>query len=168
MVQQMHGQLLDTTQEYNGETITVCVRYELKNGTHVYREYNIDAQSQTAEVTKPFFNDMRSVFAVGDLEQVKDAVMQVQIYTEELNEIVSISGKTQMQGLLAAIEADCKEGNMTQHQHYHRYQEQVGSLDITWGVDRDQYDGADARSEHIQVYEDCTHTLAYLETLEIQ
>ena len=140
----------------------------MKNGTHVYREYHIDTQSQAAEAMKPFFNDARAVFATNDWQRVKDTVEHVQIYTEERDEIVSISGKTQMQGLLAAIEADCKEGNMAQHQHYHRYQEQVGSLDITWGVDREKHDGADARSEHIQVYTDCANTLAYLETLEIQ
>ena len=167
-VQKMHSQLIDAAQEYTGEIITVYVRYTLKNGTHVYREYNVAAESQAAEAMKPFFSDVRSVFDTDDWQYVKNAVMQVQFYTYDKNEFVEFNGKTKMQGLLEAIEADCLAGNMAQHQHYHRDQEELYSLDITWRVDREENSGADARTEHIQIYADCENTLAFLESLNVE
>ena len=166
MVQQLHGQLIEANREDSGETIVIRVRYQLKNGTHVYREYEIAAESPVAEAVKPFFNDVRSVFDTDDWEYVKNAVEYVQFYAYDKDYSVYIDDKTQMQGLLAAIEADCLEGNMAQHQYYHRYQEEVGSMDITWRIERDKNTGADARTEYIQIYEDCVNTVAFLETLD--
>ena len=166
-VQQLHSQLTKAPREVSGEIITVYVRYALKNGTHIYREYDIDADGQMAAMLKPFFNDVRSVFDTDDWEYVKNAVMQVQFYTYDKNEFVEFNGKAQMQGLLEAIEADCLAGNMAQHQYYHRDQEELYSLDITWSIERDKNTGADARTEHIQIYADCTNTIAFLETLEM-
>ena len=167
MVQNLHSQMIDANSEDSGEIIRVYVRYVLNNGIRIYREYDLAAGSPAAEAVKPFFNDVRAVFDTADWEQVKNALMQVQLYTYYDNDIITIQGEEQMQGLLAAMEADCREGNMTQHHHYHRDQNQIYSIDVTWGIERDENTGADARNEHINIYEDCAHTISYLESLGV-
>lgn len=165
LVQELHRQMLETPESADDEIINIELRYELKNGAYVYRSYDVPAQSEAAENLRPFLSDTRSVFAVNDWQQVKDDLMGVHVYPAADKESFEISDANLQQALLNAIEADCKAGNFAQHDYFHRYQEYVAGIDITWKTDSTGR-SPNARNEHVIVYADCVNTVAFLESLE--
>lgn len=166
LVQELHRQMLETPESADDEIINIELRYQLKNGAYVYRSYDVPAQSEAAENLRPFLSDPRSVFAVNDWQQVKDDLMGVYVYPAADKESFEISDANLQQALLNAIEADCKAGNFAQHDYFHRYQEYVAGIDITWKIPSTGSRSPDARNEHVIVYEDCVNTVAFLKTLE--
>ena len=165
-VQDLHRQMLTVKGATDQTTFRVNVRYELQNGFHVYRQYDIPAKSETAEKLRPFFSDMRSVFSTGDLSRVKTTLDSVYIWLNGEGESVEIYNLLTQQELIAAIEADCKAGAMAQDNCYHMNQESVGYIDLSWTTVWDDGKAQGTRHEDIVVYADCVNTRAFLETLE--
>ena len=165
-VQDLHRQMLMVKGATDQTTFRVNVRYELQNGFHVYRQYDIPAKSETAEKLRPFFSDMRSVFSTGDLSRVKTTLDSVYIWLNGEGESVEIYNLLTQQELIAAIEADCKAGAMAQDNCYHMNQESVGYIDLSWTTVWDDGKAQGTRHEDIVVYGDCVNTRAFLETLE--
>lgn len=168
-VQQLHKQMYASQTEHTGETIAVYVRYEMKNGSHIRRNYNMPAESQIAQELKPFFSDVRAALSTDDWDRVRDTVEYVQIYFYYANDILDINDRAQMQGLLDAIQADAQAGTLAQHDFYHRYQEQVASIDVTWNMVyayRDNGEISGTVTDHVRIFEDCVNTVAYLNSLK--
>ena len=190
-VQELHQAMLDTSQGSGGtqgknyfvhqlmfkldnldvsgqEYITTYVQYRLKNGMEVYRTYRIPVQSQTMEELRFFFSDPRSVFSVTDYPQMKENLRDITVYWGYKDEETILYTDTQMQALLAAVEADCKAGNMAQHAYFHGEDDYVGDIDINWDAvykmgEMGEISGI--RSDYVTIYKDCVNTIAYLETL---
>ena len=170
-VRQLHSQMQQCSVDHDSETITVYVRYQMKNGMYMNRAYNISAESQVAESMKFFFSDVRSAFAVGDWSLVRDHVTSAQIYSytyEDYKELY-LEDREQMQQLLDAILADSQAGNLAQHDHFHPDQEQVAGIEIAWDMEfirKENGSISNHRSRHISIYEDCVNTVAFLEKLQ--
>lgn len=166
LVQDLHRQMLETPENADDEILNIELRYQLKNGFYMYRSYDVPAASETAENLRPFLSDTRSVFATNDWQQVKDSLYMVHVYPTGDGPSIELYDEEQMQALLAAIEADCKAGNFAQHDYFHKDQEYVAGIDITWEITPMGSRSPDSRNEHVIVYADCVNTVAFLETLD--
>lgn len=166
-VQELHRQMIEAQNDPGGEIINMELHYELKNGRHVYRSYDVPAESSTADALRKFLSDPRAAFAASDWQQVKDSVDAVTVYpTGDGMNTLTIYDPEQVQALLTAIEADCKEGNFAQHDYFHRDQEYVAGMDIAWKTLKSTDTGVITRGEYVVVYEDCTNVCVFLETLQ--
>lgn len=164
-VQRLHRQMIDAQKTLDGEIINMELRYELENGRHVYRSYDVPAESPVAESLRQFLSDPRAVFAVNDWEQVRKAADSAHIYLDDDNHDIDITDPQRLQELLAAIEADCEAGLFAQHDYFHRDQEYVGSIHIPWQTVKTTNRGTVSHNANLVVYEDCVNTIAFLETL---
>lgn len=168
-VQMLHKQMLETPMDPDTEILNMELRYRLKNGNYVYRSYDVPAESPVAEDLRVFLSDPRAVFGTEDWQQVKDNLLQIDIYFYGGDKLLEITDREQMEAFLDAALADCRAGTMAQHSYLHRYQEQVASVDVTWRVPNAEGVNVDpngARGEHLQIFEDCVNTAAFLETLK--
>ena len=168
-VQALHKQMLETPEDPNGEILNMELRYQLENGSYVYRSYDVPAESPVAEDLRMFLSDPRAVFATDDWQHVRDNLLQMNIYLNSGDKLLEITDRSQMEAFLDAVLADCRAGTMAQHSYFHRYQEQVASVDVTWKVANGEGVNVDpngARGEYLQVFEDCANTVLFLETLE--
>lgn len=165
-VQDLHRQMIEAQDDPGGEIINMELRYELKNGRHVYRSYDVPAESSAADALRKFLSDPRAAFAVNDWQLVKNRVDAVTVYpTGDGMNMLEIYDPEQVQALLTAIEADCKEGNFAQHDYFHMDQEYMAGMDITWKVVKSTNTGVVTRGEYVTVYKDSVNTCAFLETL---
>ena len=168
-VQTLHKQMLETPADPDGEILNMELRYELENGSYVYRSYDVPAESPVAEDLRLFMSDPRAVFGVEDLQQIRDNLLQMNIYLHGGDKMLEITDRDQMEALLDAILADCRTGAMAQNGNFHRYQEQIANVDVTWKVPNGEGVNVDpngARGEYLQIFEDCVNTVAFLESLE--
>ena len=170
-VQELHSQLIHAQERSDVETVTVYVRYRLQNDRIIYRTYQIAANSKTAENLNAFLSDPRSVFHVDDWQQVKDTVKYVCVYWAGEKLPTEIYDTETIAALLAAIEADCKAGNFTQHDYFHTAVDYVAGIDINWTREADPADRENggipvSRGNHVIVYADSLNTAAFLKTLE--
>lgn len=167
-VQALHAQMIEVQGTKDGEIINMELRYELKNGHHVYRSYDVPTESAVAEDLGLFLSDPRAVFAVNDWQQVKELADSASVYLQgNAYEDINIIDSQQMQQLLAAIEADCEAGNFAQHDYLHVGQDYVGSIHIPWQVVKTTGRGTISRNANLVVYADCTNTVAFLKTLRM-
>lgn len=168
-VQTLHKQMLETPADPDGEILNMELRYELENGSYVYRSYDVPAESPVAEDLRLFMSDPRAVFGVEDLQQVRDNLLQMNIYLHGGDKMLEITDRDRMEALLDAILADCRTGAMAQNGNFHRYQEQIANVDVTWKVPNGEGVNVDpngARGEFLQIFEGCVNTAAFLETLD--
>lgn len=168
-VQTLHKQMLETPADPDGEILNMELRYELENGSYVYRSYDVPAESPVAEDLRLFMSDPRAVFGVEDLQQIRDNLLQMNIYLHGGDKMLEITDRDQMEALLDAILADCRTGAMAQNGNFHRYQEQIANVDVTWKVPNAEGVNVDpngARGEFLQIFEGCVNTAAFLETLD--
>lgn len=168
-VQTLHKQMLETPADPDGEILNMELRYELENGSYVYRSYDVPAESPVAEDLRLFMSDPRAVFGVEDLQQIRDNLLQMNIYLHGGDKMLEITDRDRMEALLDAILADCRTGAMAQNGNFHRYQEQIANVDVTWKVPNGEGVNVDpngARGEFLQIFEGCVNTAAFLETLD--
>ena len=165
-VQKLHQMMLEDPKATDGESITVYVRYEQKNGTSVLREYIIPAQSETVEELNAYFSDLRHIFATDDWELLKENTQYIDVYLRGGAQDLDITDSQQRQALFAALEADCKAGTMAQHDYFHPGREYVGAVNIAWKALKTTQYGEITKGETVSVYEDCVNTRAFLESLE--
>ena len=165
LVQDLHRQMIDTP-EQDGETVGITVRYDLTNGVRVYREYNIPAESATADSLRVYLSNVHSLFMTNDYEQVKKTADHIVIYlTGDGNDTLEIRDDTTIQAVLDAIYADCQAGTMAQHENLHRGMDYVAGIEITWTYVYEDGLGRITRGEHIMAFEDSVNVEALLETL---
>lgn len=92
-----------------------------------------------------------------------DLVLQDK-YGNEESKIVyeegSLADSELVQGLMEAVAADCREGNMAQLGQFHEDQEVIGWLYIS--CQHDRYSYVDI---NIEVYDNCYHTVKYLKSI---
>ena len=168
-VQTLHKQMLETPADPDGEILNMELRYELENGSYVYRSYDVPAESPVAEDLRLFMSDPRAVFGVEDLQQIRDNLLQMNIYLHGGDKLLEITDRDRMEALLDAVLADCWTGAMAQNGNFHRYQEQIANVDVTWKVPNAEGVNVDpngARGEFLQIFEGCVNTAAFLETLD--
>ena len=159
-VQELHRQILETQEQTGGDVTPVELCYELENGRRVRRSYQVFTDSPASEDLKLFLSDVRSVFCTDDWVQVQNTVYFAHIWLKDLDEVIVINDRAGLQGLLSAIEAESKSGNLGQDYSYtSSAAEYVGSMDINWRARGE----SDPRVTNLVIYDNCTNILTFLE-----
>ena len=187
-VTQLHRALVKTRGTQQGGT-TLRLQYKLKNGTTVERQYQVDPQSQAGQTLKTYYSSMDLLFGGEDPAQVlarakfvefnsyNDLLPTITIstdakdlypqegYDKDTQVLVfeaegSLADDPRVKGLMEALEADCREGDMAPLWDYHKNADTFGYLVIRY--DQDRYS---TKAREITVFSDCYNTVNYLLSL---
>jgi hypothetical protein len=162
-VQQLHGMMINAPHNKPGETVGIDVIYRLKNGTEVYRSYEVPAEDMLAEELSVFLSDVRSIFHTSDWEELVQNVEQIQIYLDGKDIEYEITDPAQQQAVLEAIRLDAEAGHMAQPKNLHSNQFTIAAIHVNWW--QQMTGGQGTRWETVRVYSDCENTRAFLEKL---
>ena len=168
------GFLPDREPTYEDEIFSIHLEYKLKNGKSIHRVYNIHPESDAGQLLKPYFSSVECVtgFSEAQLKQMLPYIYSLHTDGRDAN-IHDLDG-LELEGLLDAIIADCKTGNMNQITAYHgvyvyadAFDPYITSLEFGW--DRDAMGEIPGITNYgsiyyryIRVFESCTNTLTWL------
>ena len=174
----------DVYSGYNGEAYSsfdLRLEYKLKNGRTVNRFYSIQPKAEAGEILKDFLTRTDCVIGMSEqqLQTVAPYIHSVYIQGREGKEhdIENLD----IEGMLAAIAADCKAGNMAQISGYHypvnydllgykNIDDVVAYLEL--GFDRELLEkpvkndtrySPTLRYANIRVYASCENTIRWME-----
>ena len=168
LVQELHRQMLDTPRQEGREAVGITVRYELKNGMTVYREYDVIPQTETAVQLNTYLSNVHSIFSTNDWEAVKANTDSIVIYSHgDGREPVAIENKETITALLDAIAADCEAGTLAQHDYLHPGEDYVVSMDVQWIWVAADGNNRITRGEYVVVYENCENLNQIFKTMDI-
>ena len=167
-MQDLHRKILEQRQEEGDGRIHVKLRYQLSDGSYVLRSYYVPADSPVAEELSVYFSDIRVVFGTEKVELIKNSIDTANVYLNGTGDYdgFDITDPQQIQKILEAIEADCREGSLAQHDYFHEDQESVAGIDLSFKEIKSTEWGSIYRGNYLTIYSDCVNTLAVLETLE--
>ena len=172
-LQQFHKLLINDRAEKTSPGVKVNIFYVRKDGTRLTRYYEIPAQSPLGQQAKTYFSDMRYIFQTNEPQLLHKHSESVSIdcYEQELLEKWGFSDSTngitnitlkdpqKIAGLLDAIAADCRDGNMAQDWAFFQEEIQVFSLDFSISEDWKTNVGG---KHYLQIFESSKNTIAYL------
>jgi len=168
-----------TEEIYN--TYDLRLEYKLKNGKTVNRFYSIQPKAEAGEIMKEFFTRTEMVVGMPEekLQTLSSYIHAVYTQGREGKE-TDLSG-LDIKGMLSAIAADCKAGNMAQISGYHypvnydllkleNVDYVVTYLELGWDralLEQDSHPDAryspTLRYTNLRVYASCTNTLRWME-----
>ena len=180
----IHSDLVQTRPQ-DGNELCVRLRYHLRGGGQVERQYFISAENENAKRLRIYFSDFRLVTQLENPEALMEKVYAVSFrsYTDNLPdmEICTPAEKEEwgnkerfesgdciyvnsldtavFRDLVAAIQADCASGAMAQQWEFHGGKEAEGMLEIRYMY------GPHVEYLDITVFDDCENTVNYLKTL---
>lgn len=172
-----HSQMIQyRPAENDGTQCQVNILYTLKDGRTVKRYYKVGRNTALGERAGKYFSDMRYLFEVQNTDSLYGAFESVtlDIFTGEKNTSKKLIQEAEISGLLDAIQADCEAGVMAQNWAYHEYNDKEiydikykNTCYIEFSVKDSVFDrsGWDTSRFHLQVWPDCTNTMAYIETM---
>ena len=159
---QIHADLVQERSERR-DRMVFRIRYTMKTGVTVERDYFLDANSENGQWVKTLYSDMEAVLGSSNTERLKQTIRFAEVYSHANAYFPEISGKgyhkilsAGWDGLIDAVAADCAAGNMAQIWDYHDDEDVVANLHIQIG----------SGHREIQVYESCTNTWNYLKSLD--
>ena len=183
-VQEAYNQVLDLPEVLSGQMsvdtaaervgyrqfVTIDITYELKNGWKVNREYYLWADSEAAELARPYFSRLDAVFYHHDgIETAEDLMDLVRapehLYVDARSLPAEYLTADNVEDLFEAIIADCEAGTLTQTDGFHE-------LPV---VDKDREFRKSHRIElnlveeslFFNVYADSEHCMQWLESTGI-
>lgn len=159
-VQALHRQLIDTPPQDNGYILIAELSYELENGKCVRRSYKVPAESAIAGELRGFFNDVRSVFATDNWEHLKATIDSVEFWLDGKEYYNGITDPQQIQALLAAVEADSREGNLLQN-YYTFDWHYLGNIEFYSKAEP----GEIVFQSGLEITDQCVHILDFLKTI---
>ena len=140
------------------------VEYTLKDGSTMRRSYDMNAHVPALDGIEKILSRWDILFDGRDLQNVEGQLYEVSFYMEEYDKdgYYTLSRDVYIPpedwgGLLEAIELDCREGAMCQNSVFHD-----GALHTLNFRYRDEETMGNYRHS-IHVFEDSTHTMAFLE-----
>lgn len=155
--------------------VSIHLEYKLKNGKSIHRVYSVIPETEAGQALKPYFSTPECVlgFPEEKLDEMAQYIFSLYSDGREAN-IHDLEG-LDMRGLLDAIVADCKAGNMAQLTGYHGYSAYdedydpyISSVEIGWDreamgevVDDSFYGIIEYR--YVRVHSSCVNTLQWLE-----
>ena len=150
------------------QSINIYVQYQLVNGQQVLRNYEIPVDSEHGEFTRQKLSTWQAVFHSSDWDALTSDMHQVdlEIIIDDQFTTVQMRDREQVLALLEAIRKDCNEGNMAQSWAFH--QEEDTSVWV-YIYETAIYDSDTHKlyTYGLNIYESCRHTLAYLDSLDL-
>ena len=169
---------------YNEEAYSsfdLRLEYKLKNGRTVNRFYSIQPKAEAGEILKDFFTRTDCVVGMPE-EELKSLAPYIRsVYSQGREGKETDVEGLDIEGMLAAIAADCKAGNMAQISGYHYpvnydllgYEDIDGVVAyLELGIDRtlleqnvqnDSRYSPYLRYTNIRVYASCENTIRWME-----
>lgn len=169
-LQRFHKQLLESGPA-GSDNYDVNIRYNLTDGSEVNRYYQIDFNGPLTEEANVWFGDPRYIFQVEDTDMLYELIGSFNVYKTNLDpesptpNYMSSKDQTQLKELLDAILADCAEGKMTQSWIFHRGETSVYRVGFTISDNLPEVYKYRLVLSGLQIYSDCTNTVAYLDAL---
>lgn len=149
----------DTTElfyDYDSELPVTyyCVSYALEDGTTLLREYYCYSDSEAGDILRSFFTRSTCVLGITE-EQAANAgkYFNYQINVGDQEQRLTAQ---QLSTLMAAIVADCGDGNMSQLSSLHRGEDYLGRIRL-----QKIFTGGYSTLS-VNVYECCVHTIQWL------
>ncbi len=141
---------------HNPQQVSLC--YYLADGTVRYRYYYVDLMQLPGEILIPYYSSMEKIFESFNWEPTVDALA-------DLFQLVRIddtflTDPSDIRGLLEAIEADCKAGNMAQRWNFRPNPDVGASYHLNFASQSNEPDVF--VGETITVFTDCYHTNKWL------
>ena len=178
----VHGACIDRSatekadRHEDAADVSIHLEYALKNGKSVHRVYYIVPETEAGQALKPYFSTPECVLGYPEarLDELSKAVFS--LYSDGKTSNIHDMEGLDIHGLLDAIVADCKAGNMAQITAYHGssvfdegFDPYISSVEIGW--DREKLDGiiGDKNSyglidyQYIRIFRSCVNTIRWLE-----
>ena len=159
-------------------THSIHIEYTLKNGRSVHRIYTVNLMTEAGQTLRPYFSAPECVLGFSEEELSSMAGYIVSLYTDgKESNIYDLAG-LDLEGLLDAMVADCKAGNMAQLNGYHYpddydlndldFDPYITSVEIGWDTEALLDKNPDSeygvlRYQYCRIFRSCTNTLAWLE-----
>ncbi len=186
----IHSEL--TQNRYNNGDTMLTIRYEMKNGTMVQRQYEMMSNTEAVKKLETFYSDAETVLGSSDLETLCKQFTRIEIYpygekqpriligntegvfNSELEEMERyaeegdlvikepFSQSDSVKELLRAMLNDCQEGNMAQVWEYHSG-EPYATVNLAIYISKYQTEYRD-----ITIYKDCENTIECLRQLAMK
>lgn len=145
-----HQAIIDDGTYRNSGNMPVTLCYHLSDGSTLYRNYRINAESSAGQLLKAYFSGPACIFGGQPLETLLE---NARYATVDDTESTALSGE-EVQSLIRAIWADCEAGTMAQQDSYHDLEEKR----IYWiFLEIGGRPGLD-----IRIYPDAENTIAWL------
>ena len=135
------------------EYVRYYIRYELKDGTTLTRQYYSASDSEAGDILRGFFSRISCVLGLTEKHIANGTKVFSNSFQVENNKLEL--SNDQLQSLVEAIAADCADGNIAQIYSLHKDDAQLG-----WILLQPRY--LSSGSVRIFVYESCTHTIQWL------
>ena len=163
-------------------TFDLRLEYKLKNGRTVNRFYQVQPRAEAGAILKDFLTRTDCVLGV-PAEKLQSLAPHIRsVYTQGREGKELETEQLDLEGLLAAIAADCKAGNMAQMSGYHyprnydildngkTYDIVIAYLELGWDrewleqdVKNDNRISPYLRYNSLRIYASCTNTLKWME-----
>lgn len=169
-VQDFHRELVEYRPGNNEQVMcNIRVYYKLTDGRTVNRYYKVAQGSKLIEPAKAYANDIRYIFEVNDPQVLYSAFESVAVSGEGgdkyHNYNFKLTDPEEIRGLMDAIAKDCEAGTMAQNWAYHDKSEENYYLNFSIIEDVQKQLGWRYSRSDLQVFEDSSHTSAYLEQI---
>ncbi len=146
----------------DGSGFTVNISYELKNGSHLYRQYTANSGTEVGKAIGDYMSDWRVVLGTNEPENLAEHIFSANVNLwKEDKWGLSISNQN-IAVLLDAVKADCEAGHMAQNHAFHDNENQTAYIEIF--LDTDKNPGLTERIS-VDVYESCENTMKVLREL---
>ena len=183
-VRSLHQLVLDNrAYADHGRICNITVRYTLKDGTALTRYYKIPNTDALSDAFGELFTSPEYILQTHDWEETLAGLNMIEVNLHNIEEYSHITGlehsiyhitkPEDIRALMDAVYQDCLEGNMAQDWHYHQEEAVVASFWLGTPVTDDNYwytgfaiDDQIYNSQwfrDLNIYSDCTHTIAFLE-----
>lgn len=180
-LRQFHEAMADGRHEHSEErSVRIYVHYNLKNGRTVLRKYDVPTDSPEGDFVRQKLSAWQAVFQTNDWEALVSRLdrIELELRTGEQIGTAELRDPAKIRGLLEAMKADCEAGNMAQNWNLHDEEETTAWVYL---FDSEYYEQSEdlfasdytAANMHrvyslsLNVYESCSYTNAYLESLNL-
>lgn len=141
---------------------TLYLTYEFEDGSYMERRYSIPVGSEPGQILKDYYSDVEYVLGTKESEL---SLMAEQIYNIYIDgENYSKESRPEffkddtVEGLLKAIAADCKTGNMIQDWAYHGDEDSRIYIEFEVRYSSEYYNWVG-----MYIYDSCVNTIDWLE-----
>ena len=162
-------------------SLNLRIEYKLKNGKTVNRFYDVYPMSEAGQVLKGYYTKPECVLGF-PAEQAHEMAGYIRsLYADDMDRDLYELDDLDLEGLMDAIIADCKAGNMVQFMGFHypanydmlenpeQYDFQVSYLEIGWDVEYmkneqliDSTYGGLLAYRSLQIYLSCENTIRWM------
>lgn len=170
----LKGGEADTYNDGPAYGVNIRLEYTMTDGKTMNRFYQLDADCAAAQTAKTYFSSVEAVLGVSEEElgTLAENIEMVYFHSTRDSTQTLEDLNIDVEEMLRAIAADCREGNMAQMYAYHYVPDLDRSNQVTYIEMEISRSTAELwemgyRYHSISIYEEAKHTLAWLEANDL-